>query len=77
MSEGLGQVVMLPGADRPEGALNWLAELLGNGDAAGVVVIAVDKHGRLDPRVFGLVRRYELAFAGAILAHHSVTGDFE
>lgn len=72
-----GEVKMLPGAHRPEGALSWLSELLAGGKVRGVVVIAVDQDGRVDPRIFGDVRRFELAFAGAVLSEHSVNGDFE
>jgi hypothetical protein len=47
------------------------------GGCRGVVLVAVYDSGQADPRIFGDVRRYELAWAGAVLAEHSVNGEFE
>lgn len=71
-----GEVRMLPGAHRPDGALSWLHQVLGNGDKPpGIIVAAIDKDGSVDVRVFGCAKRNSLAFAGAILTHHAVSGD--
>lgn len=70
-------VAMLPGAHRPEGALAWLNELLANDAARGVIVAAIDQDGSVDCRIFGVARRMELAFTGAVLSEHSVNGDLE
>lgn len=68
-------VRMLPGAHRPEGALAWLNELVANGEVRGVIVIAVDANGDIDPRVFGEVRCIEVAWAGARLTDHALHGE--
>lgn len=72
-----GRVEMLPGAERPEGALSWLGEVIGNGGIEGVIVISIDENGCVDPRIFGKARRYSIAFAGAVLTDHAVNGDPE
>lgn len=65
---------MLPGAERVEDAMKFIAEAAAGG-ARGVIVISVDDDGNIDPRVFGLVKRGETAFCGAYLSADSVRGD--
>ena len=76
-----GTVRMIPGgAHRPHGAMAWLSEIIVEGReprVRGVIVIAIDEDGNCDTRIFGDARRYELAWAGAVLSNHSVNGDFE
>jgi hypothetical protein len=73
----VSEVRMLPGAHRPEGALSWLSELLAEGEVSGVMVVAVYGNGDTDSRIFGEVKRYSVAFAGAILTDHAINGDYE
>lgn len=69
----MSNVRQLPGAHRPHGALSWLGEALADESVRGVVVAVVDQDGNADPRVFGEVRLKELAWIGAVLAHHAMT----
>lgn len=70
-----GHVVALPGAKRPEDALKFLQEALATGQMAGVVLVLVDEEQNADVCVFGTVRRYTMAYAGAELTHEAVCED--
>jgi hypothetical protein len=70
-----GEVVALLGADRPEDALKRLNEALANDDPKGVILVIVQDTGAVDLRVFGEVKRYSMAMAGAIITNEAVNGD--
>lgn len=73
----MGEVRMLPGAERPEAALSWLNEMLVDGKTRGIIVTVLSADEVEDTRIFGHARRYELAFVGALLSNHAVNGDSE
>ena len=71
-----GEVRMLPGAERALDAAKFVHEASSAG-ARGAIVAMVDESGAVDIRVFGQVKRHELAWTGCVLSEHSVNGDFE
>lgn len=73
------KVIALPGAHRPDDALKFLREALADDDETirGVILTTVNADGSSDTRIYGEVRRFEIAYAGAVLSDHAVNGDFE
>lgn len=72
-----GEVVMLETAQNPDCAISFIQEALARDPAPrGIIVTVVDPYGN-DTRVFGIVRRYEMSYAGSVLTCQSVYGDFE
>lgn len=64
----LGEVVAMPGAERPEDVLKYLHEAIATGKVGGVVVgISFKDRRDLDVRICGKVLNGELVWMGAIL----------
>jgi hypothetical protein len=62
---------MLPGADRAEDALKRLQEALANESPRGVILVTISD-GRVDTRVYGVVMRQEMCWAGQVLTCEAV-----
>ena len=71
-------VVMLPGADRPEDAMKFIAEALARAEKPHGIVVAIledrsdDDPDGVDVRIFGDAKRMELAYVGGLITYTGV-----
>jgi len=63
------RAVALPGAGRPEGALNYHAAKLANSEISGLAVVAGDRDDEREVRVVGSIGRRDVVYGAERLKH--------